>query len=276
MAGVKSRTTRLYRLSSVVLAAAALGLTGCVVNPHPAVNGSERTVSARLYGKPLELHLSAPAQTTSGKPLVLYVSGDGGWFGAAVDMFRVIADAGYNAVGFSARTFLRLDRPNGRVASPEQLAVEYQEILGTSREVLHLPVETPVILSGWSRGAAFAVLVGTAPKVPMHLQGVVAIGLTDGEDLQVSDSDDSDDVTPASRHASFQPYARIAQLGSVRCAVIQASGDHFLPASHARELFGPDTLFRRLYAITAKNHRFSGGKDAFDQALVDALHWIAS
>src|SRR5262249_10207945 len=153
----------------------ALGLTGCVANPQPGLSGPERTVAAVLYGKPLDLHVIAPAQATAVAPLVLYVSGDGGWFGAAVDMFHVIGDAGYYAVGFSARTFLRLDRPNGRVETPEQLAVEYQQILGTSREALHLPAETPVILSGWSRGAAFAVLVGTVAKGPMHLQGVMAI-----------------------------------------------------------------------------------------------------
>ena len=262
----------------VGVVAVVLGVMGCVANPHPGLAGPPRTVSAMLYGKPLELHVSAPPQTTTTAPLVLYVSGDGGWFGAAVDMFHVIANAGYNAVGFSARTFLRLDRPNGRVASPEQLAVEYQEILGISREALNLPAETPVILSGWSRGAAFAVLVGSAPKVPMHLQGVVAIGLTDREDLQVSDADDDSDdgASSVSAHSRFQPYARIAQLGSVRCAVIQSSGYHFLPATRARELFGPDTLLRRLYAVTARNHRFSGGKNAFDEALVDALHWIAT
>jgi hypothetical protein len=210
--------------------------------------------------------------------LVLYVSGDGGWFGAAVDMFHVIADSGYFAVGFSAKTFLKLERPDGRLAGPEQLASEYDEILTTSRAALHLPAETPVILSGWSRGAAFAVLVGTSANGPRHLQGVVAIGLTDEENLQASEADDSDENVAAgsSRHSAFQPYARIAGLGSLRCAVIQASGDHFLSAAHARELFGPDTLSRRLYEVVARNHRFSGGKAAFDSALVDALHWVAS
>ena len=32
---------------------------------------------------------------------------------------------------------------------------------------------------------------------------------------------------------------------------------------------GPDTPLRRLYAIDARNHRFSGGKQAFHAALVD-------
>jgi hypothetical protein len=62
----------------------------------------------------------------------------------------------------------------------------------------------------------------------------------------------------------------------VSCAVIQASHDNYFPAADARRLFGPDTDRRRLYAIDAKNHRFSGGKAAFDAALLDALRWITS
>jgi hypothetical protein len=60
-----------------------------------------------------------------------------------------------------------------------------------------------------------------------------------------------------------------------RCAVIQATGDRYLQASRARELFGADTELRRLYEVTAKNHRFDGGADAFGAALRAALDWVA-
>ena len=43
-----------------------------------------------------------------------------------------------------------------------------------------------------------------------------------------------------------------------RCAVIQATRDNYLAAARARTLFGSDTGKRRLYAIDARNHRFSG------------------
>lgn len=264
---------------SCLVLTAAISLAGCALNPHPVAAVHERTVSALLHGKTLELHLAAPGAAVAAQPLVLYVSGDGGWFGAAVDMFQVIARAGYNAVGFSARTFLRLERPGGRLSSPEQLASEYDAILTETRTALNLPPETPVVLSGWSRGAAFAILVGTARNAPSHLHGIVAIGLTDDEDLQVNAADDdSDDAGAAgtSRHSRFEPYARIGRLGAIRCAVIQATGDHFLPAARAHELFGPQTPSRHFYAVTARNHRFSGGRPAFQSALVDALHWASS
>ena len=255
----------------------------CAVNPQPVSTPTlpvrESRSSVMLHGKPLELHLSATTGRAPADALILYASGDGGWFGAAVDMFRQIAVAGYSTVGFSSRAFLKLDRPNGRLVDPQQLASEYEQILVGSRGALHLGPDTPVILTGWSRGAAFAVLAASERGAPRPLQGVVAIGLSDGEDLEVNgpgDGTDDDAPTQGPGHWPFLPYERIARLGPVRCAVIQASGDSYLPASRARDLFGPDTPVRRFYAVDAKNHRFSGGKDAFDRALLDAIHWMAS
>ena len=108
---------------------------------------------------------------------------------------------------------------------------------------------------------------------------VVAIGMTAGENLRLDEADDDDDgevVATKNGHALFQPYARIAQLGERPCAVIQATHDRYLPALRAQALFGDDTPTRRFYSIDARNHRFSGGRQAFATALTDALHFVVS
>jgi len=61
-----------------------------------------------------------------------------------------------------------------------------------------------------------------------------------------------------------------------RSVVIQASGDHYLPAAQARALFGPDSPTRRFLTIDARNHRFNGGESAFSAALVEAVAWVSS
>ena len=81
--------------------------------------------------------------------------------------------------------------------------------------------------------------------------------------------------SPQTERAPFEPYARIAQLGDRPCAVIQATHDNYLPASRARALFGADTPTRHFYSVDANNHRFSGGRAAFDAALSDALRFAA-
>jgi hypothetical protein len=230
-----------------------------------------------LHGKPLELHVSAPRTPVAPGVIVLYASGDGGWFGSAVDMFRQIADAGYLAVGFSSRTFLRIERPRGSLVQAEQLAAEYEHIIAQARVALGLNETSRAVLTGWSRGAGFSAMVGSEPVMQDQILGVVAIGLPAGEDLAINSSEDDTDEGPASptkRPWPFDTYARLARLGPLPCAVIQATHDDYLPASNARQRFGPDTPLRRFYAIEAKNHRFSGGKAAFNAAFVDAIHWI--
>ncbi len=47
-----------------------------------------------------------------------------------------------------------------------------------------------------------------------------------------------------------------------------------MPAAESRELLGPDTSERRLYAVESRNHSFGGGRDVLMSDLDDALRWI--
>jgi dienelactone hydrolase len=189
-------------------------------------------------------------------------------------------------VGFSSKAFLKIQRPHGGLVNAAQLAADYEAIVAHARAALRVSDSSSIVLTGWSRGAGFAVLAASAPARRANLAGIIAIGLGPGEDLAATAADDDgsddgegdDDGQPSatSQPARFDTYATIARLGPLACAVIQASHDNYLSAAAARKLFGPDTDRRRLYAIGARNHRFTGGKDAFNAALIDALHWIVS
>jgi hypothetical protein len=271
------------RVSTAVIAMVLFILPGCSAlsrpRSEPTFDGRQFITTVVLHNKPLELHVSAPRTPAAPGVIVLYASGDGGWFGAAVDMFRQIAGAGYLAVGFSSRTFLRIERPRGSLVHAAQLAAEYERIIAQARLALGLDTTSRAVLTGWSRGAAFSVLVGSEPVMRDNILGVVAIGLAEGEDLAINGGGDETDAGPTSsqnRHWPFDTYPRIALLGPLPCAVIQATRDDYLPASSARELFGADTPLRRFYAIEARNHKFAGGKPAFNAAFVDAIHWIVS
>jgi len=184
----------------VGLAISASGLGGCATVAHlpaPAapIATRESTITVPLHGRPLVLHLAAPA-TPPGTPpaaLVLYASGDGGWFGTGVQMFHVLAAAGQPAVGLSSRAFLKIERPGHARLSLEQLRLDYAVILDRARRALQLPPDTPAILTGWSRGAAFAVLAAAGTHGAAAPAGVVAIGLDDGEDLAIDGPEDETD-----------------------------------------------------------------------------------
>lgn len=278
---VRDQRRRSRRGLTVLLGLFALSSCSSLSPPRTGTSlpAREFTTTIQLHGKPLELHVTAPRTPVADGVVVLYASGDGGWFGAAVDMFRQIGRAGYFSVGFSSRAFLKIERPRGALVSTAQLADEYEQILAQARRVLGLDATTRAVLTGWSRGAAFSVLVASEPSPPNPVLGVIAIGLAEGEDLQVfGDEDETDNgrASPERRRRPFDTYGRIAHLGPLPCAVIQSTHDNYLPADTARQLFGPDTSVRRFYAVEAKNHRFSGGKAAFDAVFLEAMRWIVT
>ena len=225
----------------------------------------------------MDLHLAAPPRPRAPDVLVLYASGDGGWFGAATDMFRAIGAAGYNAVGLSTRTLLHIESSTDVPPTVAGIAADYGEVIATAAAALDLPARPRIILSGWSRGASLAVLVGGSEHAPPNFAGVMAIGLAADEDLAlVSDTDEEPDGEPHARGAgALDMYGLLERLGTHPCAVIQATGDGYLRASRARELFGPDTATRRFFEVDAKNHRFGGGAEELAAALRSSLEWIA-
>lgn len=264
-----------------VVAACVVSAACGAVRPRVAAapGVTEQRVEATLHASTIALHL-ATRQAPRIPALVLYASGDGGWFGTAIDMWRLMAHEGVAAAGFSARAFLKVERPRGARLNPAQLAREYRGIVDAATRALGLASDVPVILAGWSRGAAFAVLAAAEPHAVPHLAGVIAIGLDATEDLAIDGpGDESDDGSPPAASTPgahvFHPYTRLRRV-PVPVAVIQATHDDYLPASSARALFGPDSPTRRFITVEARNHRFAGGTAALDQALGDAVRWLSA
>jgi fermentation-respiration switch protein FrsA (DUF1100 family) len=269
--------------SVLLLGTSLVALPGCATvshlpSPASATPIHESRTSVTLHGRPLTLHLATPATAGAVSPaaLVLYASGDGGWFGTAVQMFRAIAAEGHPVVGLSSRAFLKIERPGHARLDPAQLVRDYATILGHARTALALPAGTPAILTGWSRGAAFAVLAAADTSQRTDAAGVVAIGLDEGENLAVeSAADETDEDRAGPRTAApFRPYDALARQVAAPSAVIQSSADAYLPAARARTLFGPETDTRRFYEVPGRNHRFDGAGRQLVSALGQALHWV--
>ena len=97
---------------AVLVTAALSGGCSAALSTKAAPNAT-RELSAKiaLHDEALTLHLASPqAPRSNSTPLVLYASGDGGWFGAAVGMFHTIAGSGLPTVGFSTKAFMRIER----------------------------------------------------------------------------------------------------------------------------------------------------------------------
>jgi hypothetical protein len=246
---------------------------------NPRTQSSYSVRQILLHGKSFDLHLgwpASPAQLVQ-PVLVVYASGDGGWFGAAVDMFKAITRFGYSTAGFSSRSYMKDLSFGDSPITLDDLIGDYRIILDEARRGLALPVGTRVILTGWSRGAAFAVLAGSDEQIRPSVAGVVAIGLPHKEELDIRRRGLKiflGNFRPTPLHLLFDTYGQVPALAPLPCALIQSTHDDFLPATAARSLFGPDSAVKRFYAVTAHNHRFSGGKEEFQRDLENALAWI--
>ena len=263
-----------FAVTLAVGAATALAACSSLAPPRKTVAGTieQRAERLAIAGGTLEIHLARRTPDTVGGPLVVFASGDVGWFGAATGMFDTIAAAGYPVVGLSSKALLRGLRTAGQPLSTARVIATYGDIIGAGQRAFNLPANHDVILAGWSRGASISVIVAAEqPRVPWA--GVVAIGLAANENLNVDLDSDEDNEPGSTSHGEIDTYALMRAMAG-RVAVIQASGDSYLRASRARELFGADSAGRRFYAVDASNHRFSGGAAGFRTALNDALNWI--
>jgi hypothetical protein len=251
----------------------------------PELSANSRTKSSfsvrqiLLHSKSFDLHLGWPASPTQlvQPVLVVYASGDGGWFGAAVDMFKAITQFGYSTAGFSSRSYMKDLSFGDSPITLDDLVGDYRIILDEARRGLALPTGTRVILTGWSRGAAFAMLAGSDEQIRPAVTGVVAIGLPHKEELDIRRRGRMiflGNFRPTPLHLLFDTYDRVSALAPLPCALIQSTHDDFLPATAAQLLFGPDSAVKRFYAVAARNHRFSGGKEEFQRDLQEALAWI--
>ena len=274
--------TRSAGVLAVLLIATAGGGCSATLSPKRSRALRESSTQVTMHDRALTLHLASPRTPgPASTPLVLYASGDGGWFGAAVGMFRTIAGSGLPTVGFSTKAFMHIERRWSRPLSVARVAEGYQRIIDAGRAALGLPPDAPVVLTGWSRGASLSVLVASSREVDPRVIGLVAIGLAADERLDVEGDSDDDAGSPAASDdplsaRSIAMYPLLSRIPLRRLVVIQSSGDGYLPAARARELFGLDSATKRLVAVDARNHRFSGGEASFAAALAEAVAWVSS
>lgn len=270
---VKPPCGSIWRLGAT--AAIALGLgAGCAVHGPLFREGDgvrETMTTIRFHHRPVPLHLARRAALGTA-PLVVYVTGDGGWRGADPLVFRALVQWGYPAAGMEARDYLDHLGDLERRATPRRVAADYAHLIREARRDLGLSGNLGVVLVGFSRGAGLAVLAAGQAALRPRLLGVVAMALTDEEDeLALDPAADSEDDSPA----VINPYRLLPAVEALPVAVIQSTRDRYVPAADARPLFGHDSSSRRLVVIDSDGHTFGGARDQLLDSLRSSLEWIA-
>ncbi len=232
----------------------------------------------RVGTRDVKLTLATPTGTGAPPFVVVFASGDGGLRGVSKDLLRHLAERNYWVAGFSSPEAFKgiadvaKGEPNYADAR-DRLA----SIVAQAKQALGLAEQTPIVITGMSRGANVVVAAAGDPALKAGIAGAVAIALTrEFDDLTIPDSAAALPGVKTDEKGRLQTYPSLQRLGSMRLAVIQSTNDSYVRSSESRRLLGPDTPVRRLYEVDSKNHSFGGGQAALMQALDDAMTWISS
>jgi len=273
-------TSLSHELRTTLAAAGAICL--CVLTTFSSVlSGASDTMPTHktisLGTRTVKLTLArATAAATAPPYLVVFASGDGGLRGVSKDLLVHLAGQNYWVVGFSSPEAFKgiADDSKGQpnyAGARNRLAT----IVGQAKQAMGLPDQTPIVITGMSRGANVVVAAAGDAELGPGIIGAVAIALTrEFDDLTVPDTVMGRPGVQADDQGRLQTYPSLQRLGSMRLAIIQSTNDSYVRSSESRRLLGPDTPTRRLYEIASKNHSFGGGKAPLMRALDDAMAWV--
>lgn len=239
---------------------------GVFATSHEQIERPSRTVDV-TYVKPV-----TPRTPMA---LVVFATGDASWMGLSHAVFEHLAERGHYVAGFDSSTIVAPNRKTGERATIADAALGLQAAFEHAKRALGLPESTPVIVVGYSRGASMVVFAAGEKNVRQSVVGGVAIALTREADyLRAPEPERRPPWMQVDEQGRIQLYPVLAHIGDIPFAVIQSTGDSYVPSGESRHLMGPDTPTRRLYEVEARNHRFSGGREELLRDLDAALDWI--
>ena len=261
--------------SRAALMASGLFLAGCAGPLHSKPGTYEaRTVPVKFLGREIEVTYVTPQVPRTRDVLILFASGDAGYFGVSSAMIEHLAEEHYFLVTYDARQLVARERKSKSRAKIAEFEALYDTILVDARRSLGLRDSVPVIVTGYSRGANMAVLIAAMHDPRDHLKGALAIALCPTTDyLEAPTAEDPLSSVLVDAKGHLQTYEAIPSAGELPFAVIQGTKDSYIGAAEAKRRFGPDTPRRRFYTIEG-SHTFGGARDTLMRDIDDALGWI--
>jgi dienelactone hydrolase len=235
----------------------------------PCAAAAAATESLTLRGCPQTLHLYG----ARGGPVAIVTSGDGGWVHLGPDVAEFLAARGYFVVGFDAKAYLAGFTSRSGPLRPDDVPQDYGALLDLAQR----DARGATLLVGVSEGAGLSVLAATAFEIRTRIDGVVALGLPDKNELAWRFRDSIIYVTKKTpNEPTFSTRALASQLAPVPLAALHATHDEFVPVAEVQAVLAQARDPKRLWLIEAADHRFSDNRDGLWQSLKEAIAWIGS
>jgi hypothetical protein len=204
----------LFAAAAVI--APILGLNGCAgpLQSKPGVFEA-RTVPVRIGGRDLNVTYVTPATPRTREVLILFASGDAGYWGVGGEMIEHLAQERYYLVTYDARQLIAREKKSGTRAKTKAVGALLDSILVDAKRSLGMPDSVPVVVTGYSRGANMVVLAAGIESLRHHLAGATAVALCPDLDyLEKPIPQDPLSSVLADDKGHLQAYSAIPSAGS--------------------------------------------------------------
>jgi len=216
-----------------------------------------KTQTLRLYG-------------SQGLPIILS-SGDLGWAGLVTQVAEALSAKGYHVFGFDSRLYLSSFTSKNSALSPQDVQQDFKSLV----EFVQRQSGFKPVLAGVSEGAALSVLAATDAGVKQAIMGVLALGLTNQNELGWRWRDCTIWLTKkVPNEPTFAVEDIIAQVSPIPLAEIHSTHDEFLSLEKAKDLLDHAREPKKMWSIESVNHRFSQNRAELNRIMLEALEWI--
>ncbi len=253
------------RLSQAFIVAASLLVLTASGLGAGFKNGKNRVV---LRGQQQDVYYVAGSPPTAAqRPAVLFLPGDRGWAGKAVDMGQMIASWGYDVFGVDTNTYLTSFTGPTTLTEPQIVddLLRLSDVMAPQRRV---------VLVGWSEGAGIVALAASGDAGKQKYAGVVVFGLSDKNVIAWRLKDNLSILTQREpNEPTFSVMPHLASVSPTPFAMLRADKDQFVSSTEAQALYEAAREPKRYVEVDAENHRFDGNDEEFYKELKESIEW---
>ena len=215
-------------------------------------------------------HYPARGQNMAAQP-ILFLPGDGGWRGFAIEIAQSLAMDGYDVYGWDIKQYLAGFTSGKTTLKETEIMADLRSVAG----YITAGRAQKVSLLGWSEGAGLALLGAAASCNKNVFSGLVSIGMPGSAVLGWRLADDLTYLTKRDpNEPTFATAAYLPQVSPLPLAMIHSTHDEYISTAVARKLFDGAREPKRFFLVKARNHRYEGNRGEFLRALREALQWI--
>lgn len=235
-----------------------LTLIGTLWSMAPPSSG--KCLSIQLSRIPLTV-LNFPSQKQDTSAIILFASGDGGWGSLEEAISRSLQDQGYEVIGIDSKIYARTDY------NLEILQSDFRTIAQAARARFGSR-PPPLIVGGYSMGAAQAIAVGAGPDPPHGLRGLLLVDPLSRGRYGLRSSDQMNVLPVGPGTFSVDSFSRT--MHSVRVVQWHAEDDPIDSRVWLDDLAAEHESF----TFRGTGHFYETNRQQFVRMLVDSVAWI--